>query len=105
MAKTKSSVRANNIKNIRVCDLTIVPLNQLEQMAKEGYQIPMIKQGIYSDSPYLTSREKECLSQFVDGFNVKSIASNFGISERAIALLLQSLREKFEVDTQTWNCR
>ena len=102
MAKLKSNANVLNIKNIRVCDLSIVPLNQLEKMAKEGYQIPMIKKGMDSNCPHLTDREKECFRYFSDGLNVKKIAEIMALSERRIFNILEKLRDKFQVNTDHW---
>ena len=94
MAKPKSITRA--------CNMVFVPLNQLEKMAKDGCYIPIVKQGVSSDAPHLTDRERECLTHFVDGKNIKTIAQDMDVSERRIQLILESLRSKFSVNTDHW---
>ena len=94
MAKPKSITRA--------CNMVFVPLNQLNKMAKNGCYIPILKQGVSSDTPQLTGREQECLNHFVDGLNIKTIAQKMDVSERRIQLILESLRHKFSVNTDHW---
>lgn len=94
MAKTKSITR--------VCNMVFVPLNELEKTTKEGGYIPILKQGVSSDVPHLTNREKECLQQLVKGLNVPAIAIEMCLSERRIWSLLEALRNKFEVNTDHW---
>lgn len=93
---------ANNQDIIRACNMVFAPLNQLEKMAKEGYSVPLIKQGSNSEIPHLTARERECLMYFIDGKNIKNIAQAMNVSERRIQLIFESLRSKFSVNTDHW---
>ena len=99
MAKFKSNVKSNNINPIRVCDLSIVPLNQLQVLSERGYCVVMIKQGIDSNLPDLTDKERKCLKLYTDGFPAKAIAQDVGVSIRTIRQIMVSLRDKFKVDT------
>ncbi len=94
MAKSKNITRA--------CNMVFVPLNELEKTTKDGGYIPVLKRGVSSDAPHLTNREKECLTHFVDGKNIKTIAQLMDVSERRIQLILESLRNKFSVNTDHW---
>ena len=82
--------------------MVFAPLNQLQKMANQGYCVPLIMQGISNDVPQLTSKEDECLEILVRGHNVKNIADTMGVSERRVQVLLQSLRDKFGVNTDHW---
>ncbi|WP_119328384.1 helix-turn-helix transcriptional regulator [Cysteiniphilum halobium] len=99
MAKFKSNVKSNNINPIRVCDLSIVPLNQLQTLSERGYCVVMIKQGKDSLCPELTTKEKECLGFLIRGLPAKAIAQDTGVDERVIRSMLVRIRKKFNVDT------
>ena len=99
MAKLKSNVKTNNINFVRICDLSIVPLNQLQTLSKSGYCVVMIKQGVDSNLPDLTDKERKCLKLYTDGFPAKAIAQDVGVSIRTIRQIMVSLRQKFRVNT------
>lgn len=93
---------ANQNSITRACNMVFVPLNQLQKMVKDGYCIPLIKQGISSEAPHLTKREHQCLHYLADGLTVTAIAMEMRLSERRIWILLEALRSKFEVNTDHW---
>lgn len=84
---------------IRRCNMILAPLNQLQKMAHQGYCVPVVKQGIPSEIPYLTTREQECLNYLVDGLSAQMMASKMNISETRAWELLRALRTKFNVST------
>ncbi len=100
--KTKTARTTIDIQNIRVCNMVFIPLNQFKKIAKEGCYIPVLKQSVSSDVPRLTKREYECLQFYVDGYNTKSIAQLMELSTRRIQNIMESLRQKFNVNTDNW---
>ncbi len=89
--------KQNNIT--RAYNAVLVPLNQLQKMANQGFCVSLIKQGISSDAPHLTKREHECLQYLVEGMNAQTISSEMNISETRSWELLRVLRVKFGVTT------
>lgn len=87
---------------IRLLGLSLVPYIQLEKQAKDGCYIPIVKQSTSKDMPQLTPKEQECLRYFVDGLTVTAVAQLMGIGERRVCLILASLRQKFNVNTDHW---
>ena len=102
MTTSKYNASVFNLNSIRTCDISIVPLNQLEKIGTAGCYIPVIKRGVSSEAPQLTERENECLQHYVNGKNIKTIAQAMSVSERRIQLILASLRDKFSVNTDHW---
>ena len=92
-------MKTNALNNFRVCDLSIVPLNQLQILSEQGYCLVMIKQGKDSLCPELTTKEKECLGFLIRGLPAKAIAQDTGVDERVIRSMLVRIRKKFNVDT------
>ena len=100
--KIKPVESTKNIQNIRACNILLVPINQLENISKVGCYIPVVKQGVSSETPHLTDREYECLKHYVDGYNTKSIAQKMGLSNRRVQNIMETLRRKFAVNTDHW---
>ena len=99
MTTSKYNASVFNLNSIRTCDISIVPLNQLEKIGTTGCYIPVIKRGVSSEAPQLTEREGECLSHLAEGHGVKKIAAIMALSERRIFNILEALRDKFSVST------
>jgi DNA-binding CsgD family transcriptional regulator len=92
-------MKTNALNNFRVCDLSIVPLNQLQTLSEQGYCLVMIKQGKDSLCPELTLRERECLKYFLDDLPAKAIANDMKIEADVVRSMLSVIRQKFRVNT------
>lgn len=98
MTISKYNASVFNLNSIRTCDISIVPLNQLEKIGTAGCYIPVIKRGVSSEAPQLTERENECLQHYVAGLNIRAISQKMEISIRRVRSLLEALKCKFKVD-------
>ena len=99
MANSKVQYQRNNI-NIRIRDLLVVPYDEIKQVAKDGWQIVMLRNVADSNHPHLTPRERECLKLYIDGNAPKQIAKIMQIKNaQTINTMLSTIRGKFNVTT------
>jgi len=99
MANSKVQYQSNNI-NIRIRDLLVVPYDEIKQVAKDGWQVVMLRNVADSDHPDLTPREKECLKLYIEGNTPKEIAKIMQIkNSQTINTMLSTIRGKFNVTT------
>ena len=99
MANSKLQYQSNNI-NIRIRDLLVVPYDKVKQVAKDGWQVVMLRNVVDSNHPSLGARENECLKLLVDGKTAKEIASIMQIKNpQTINNMVSSIKAKFKVHT------
>ena len=100
MADPKSIPNRSHPQTLRLCDLTLIPLSQLNCHLGAGYCVPVVKPGVDSTLPTLTPRERNCLRSFaLDGLPLKAIAEDMGVTVRTTRQIIATVRRKFQTHT------